>query len=277
MSPRHGPRGECAAAYGAAAGSISGPLTPHLAPATRRLPSAPGQQRGRGKPPPALRVRCRWAGSGRRADGHPCLSRSGGAARPTAAVRHGRPRGGRKAELEGAGVEPPDREAARRRPPEGLQPRSEVPSRSLRRRGSAVPAPQAAPRGRRAPALAARSGLGAEHSRLRRISLPAASRRRLAHSRLRRRQGRALTPQLLQWHCPPTGLHVFSEQRAWAGAGGPGVFPSLSAASAATGPHGGRGGPRLSRGCAAPLLAEGSEGTSLLHPVANRKAPVLTG
>lgn len=48
-------------------------------------------------------------------------------------------------------------------------------SRSLHRRGSAVSAPLAAPRGRRAPALAARSGLGAEHSRLPRISLPAAS------------------------------------------------------------------------------------------------------
>lgn len=57
------------------------------------------------------------------------------------------------------------------------------------RRGSAVPAPLAAPRGRRAPALAARSGLGAEHSRLPRISLPAASRRRLARSRLCGRAG----------------------------------------------------------------------------------------
>lgn len=140
-------------------------------------------------------------------------------------------------------------------------------SRSLGRRGSAVSAPLAAPRGRRAPALAARSGLGAEHSRLPRISLPA-SRRRLARSRLCRRQGRAhpaASPVALapEW---PSRLPRGTSPGSWRG-GGPlllSLFPSLSAASAATGPQRGRGGPRQSRGCAAPLLAEGSEGTSLL-------------
>ncbi|XP_041255902.1 uncharacterized protein LOC121333540 [Onychostruthus taczanowskii] len=161
-------------------------------------PPRPRDSSGAGASNPLrCQEQCRRAGSGRRADGHPCLSRSGAAARLTAAVRHGRPRGGRKGEVEAAGEEPSDREAARRRLPEGLQACPGVPAASTA--GARPCRPRWPHRGGAALPLSARSGLGAEHSRLPRISLPAASRRRLAHSRLCRRQGRAI-PQLLQWH-----------------------------------------------------------------------------
>lgn len=129
----------------------------------------------------------------------------------------------------------------------------------------------------RAPALAARSGLGAEHSRLPLISLRAASRRRLAHCRLCGRQGKRGSRGL------PSGTarRASSGGGGWwwcvrgtggGGGGGPFLlspasqFPSraadwpLCSAVPLQGPRGARGGPHLSRGLCSPSARGGVGG-----------------
>lgn len=202
---------------------------PDPSPRRRGAPAARGPRTGAGPgqaTPLRCRARCRRAGSGRRADGHPCLSCSGGAARLTAAVRHGRPRGGRKGELEGERAEPPDREAARSRLPEGLQPCPGVPALS-----AAGPRPcrprwphrggAALPLWRRVPGSVP-STLGCRAS----ASPPPPAAASLAPGSA---GGRAeLIPQPLQWHWPPRNLHVFLEERARAGGGGRGSVPAIA-------------------------------------------------
>ncbi|KAL9867155.1 uncharacterized protein GJ701_000665 [Geothlypis trichas] len=136
----------------------------HLRPLTLRLaPAAPGPERGRGRQAPCgARSSAGWlaAGGGQMATlvyrvpavlhAERCC-----AARPAPGRQEGRGGGS------GSGAS-----RSRSGNPASAGGFAAVPggSRSLQRRGSAVSAPPAAPRGRRAPALAARSGLGAERT-----------------------------------------------------------------------------------------------------------------
>ncbi|XP_066427895.1 collagen alpha-1(I) chain-like [Molothrus aeneus] len=218
MSPRHGPRGERAAPD---RGEHRRPLTPHLAPA------APGPERGRGRQAPS--------GARRSAGG---LAAGGGQMATLVyrvpAVLHAEPALCGTAGPGAAAGRERWRERERSLP---IAKRQHGVCRRICRRARGFPLPPApglgrvGPAGHTAGAPRSRSG-GAFRARCRANTLGCrASASPLPPAAASLTPGSAggraeLIPQLLQRHWPPSGLHVFPEERARAGNGGPGVRSS---------------------------------------------------
>lgn len=156
-SRRDEPAGRASSPGGSGLGEHLRPLTPRLAP------TAPGPERGRGRQAPCgARRSAGWLAAGR--------GQMATLVYRVPAVLHAerccaaRPAPGRQEGRGGGSGSGASRSRSGNTASAGGFAAVPGGSRSLQRRGSAVSAPPAAPRGRRAPALAARSGLGAERT-----------------------------------------------------------------------------------------------------------------